>query len=357
MDLTSAIDWLGDDKAVALGGIGVGVLFGACAQRSGFCLRSAVMQFMRGSIGDRLSVWLLAFSVAVIGTQFAAATGLLELSEARQIAARGSLSGAAIGGAMFGAGMILARGCASRLLVLSANGNLRALLSGLIFAVTAQAALYGVLSPLRMTIASWWTIEGGAGRDLLAIAGVGPQAGVAFGLVWFAAAIVIGLRSDLPLKGWIGGAGAGLAVALGWALTYAISQRSFDPVEVESLSFTGPSADALMLVLSPPGGSFDFDVGLMPGVFLGSFLAAWWAGELKLEGFQGGPAMRRYIAGAMLMGFGGMLAGGCAVGNGLTGGAAFALTAWIALSAMWAAAAFTDWLVDRRPARIAAIAA
>jgi hypothetical protein len=54
------------------------------------------------------------------------------------------------------------------MLVLAANGNLRALLTGLIFAVVAQASLSGVLSPLRTTISSWWTIDGGSGRDLLA---------------------------------------------------------------------------------------------------------------------------------------------------------------------------------------------
>ena len=69
------------------------------------------------------------------------------MSDARQIAARGSLSGAAIGGALFGVGMILARGCSSRLLVLAAQGNLRSVLSGLVFAVTAQAAWTGVLAP------------------------------------------------------------------------------------------------------------------------------------------------------------------------------------------------------------------
>jgi len=34
------------------------------------------------------------------------------------------------------------------------------------------------------------------------------------------------------------------------------------------------------------------------------------------------------------MGFGSMLAGGCAVGAGITGGALFALTAWLALVGM-----------------------
>jgi uncharacterized membrane protein YedE/YeeE len=38
------------------------------------------------------------------------------------------------------------------------------------------------------------------------------------------------------------------------------------------------------------------------------------------------------------MGFGAMLAGGCAVGAGVTGGAIFAVTSWVALAAMWAGA-------------------
>ena len=92
-----------------------------------------------------------------------------------------------------------------------------------------------------------------------------------------------------------------------------------------------------------------FDLGLVPGVFLGSFLAAALFGELKLEGFQGGASMRRYIVGALCMGFGGMLAGGCAVGAGLSGAAVFTATSWVTLCAMWAAAALTDRLVDQRP--------
>ena len=58
--------------------------------------------------------------------------------------------------------------------------------------------------------------------------------------------------------------------------------------------------------------------------------------------------MIRYIVGASFMGMGGMLAGGCAVGAGLTGGSAFSITAWIALASMWAGAALTDALVDRQ---------
>ncbi len=57
--------------------------------------------------------------------------------------------------------------------------------------------------------------------------------------------------------------------------------------------------------------------------------------------------MARYMVGAMLMGFGSMLAGGCAVGAGMTGGAIFALTAWLALAGMWAGGGLMErWLAE-----------
>ncbi|MCA1938185.1 MAG: YeeE/YedE family protein, partial [Dechloromonas sp.] len=153
------------------------------------------------------------------------------------------------------------------------------------------------------------------------------------------------------LREWGGGIGVGVMVAIAWLLTYQVASQSFDEImPVQSLSFTGPSADVLMLVLSAPGQPWDFDIGLVPGVVLGSFLAALWGRELKLEGFKDGHSMRRYIAGALCMGFGGMLAGGCAVGAGVSGAAVFALTAWISLIGMWAGAGLADAMVDR-PAR------
>ena len=339
---------LGETGTITLAGALIGLCFGFFAHRSRFCLRSAVIEFARGTREGKLTVWLFTFSTAVLLTQAFILAGWLDVGGARQLAARGSLSGAAIGGAMFGAGMILARGCSSRLLVLAAQGNLRALLSGLVFAVTAQSALTGLLSPLRQQMAGWWTVEGGGARDVLALTGLGHAGGLAFGALWLAAALVWARRQRVRFWGWFGAVGVGVMVALAWLVTYRISRAAFDTVlPIQSLSFTGPAADTLMLVLSPPGQPGKFDLGLVPGVFAGAFLSAALWRELQLEGFQGGQAMRRYIAGAVLMGFGGMLAGGCAVGAGVSGAAVFTITSFVTLAAIWAAATLTDWLVDR----------
>lgn len=346
--IVEQLEHYGEPTILAVGGAVIGTLFGFFAQRSRFCLRAAVIEFWHRRFGEKLAIWLLAFSSAVITVQLLAQGGWLHTENARQISATGSLSGAIVGGLLFGIGMILARGCASRLLVLSANGNLRALLSGLVFAVTAQATLAGALSPLRMAISQWWTVDGGASRDLLAILGQGHIAGAMFGMLWAAVAMAVIIKSRAQTFWmWVGGIGSGLMVAAAWQFSAFIAANSFEAVQIQGITFSGPSAEWLMRVLSQTSPKIGFEFGMLPGVFAGSLLGAWFGGDFKLEGFGGGYAMPRYIIGAILMGFGSMLAGGCAVGAGVTGGSIFALTAWVTLFCMWIGAGFADRMIDR----------
>ncbi|QWG13144.1 YeeE/YedE family protein [Bradyrhizobium sediminis] len=351
MYLESFIDLAGDAVVLAAGGLLIGMLFGAFAQSSKFCLRSAVIEFSHGLFGSKFSIWLLTFSAAVAGTNALIASGLLDVSSARQLAARGSLSGSLIGGVLFGSGMILARGCASRLLVLSATGNLRALISGLVLTIVGQASLRGFLSPVREALSELWTVQGGPSRSLLAIVDAGAVLGLFLGMLGLGGALWLARRARVGALAGASAVGVGLAVAAGWLLTFRVSQASFNLVQVKSISFIGPSADTLMGLINSPSLQLGFDVGLVPGVFAGSLFAALLAGEWKMQGFQDGPSMSRYLFGAALMGFGGMLAGGCAVGAGVTGGAIFALTSWVALAAMWAGALLTNYLVDERSVR------
>lgn len=347
MTLLQIMEYFGEGWTAVLGGLLIGIAFGVLAQRSKFCLRAAVVEFSRGKIGHKTSVWLLTFAVAVFGTQLLQSTGVIDLSDVRQLSNTGSISGALIGGLIFGVGMVLARGCSSRLLVLSATGNLRALLSGLIFAVTAQATLHGFLSPARNWVATQWTVSDTSLLSVLSIFKLPEGSGLFLGAAFLAGAIFFAAYNKVHAKIWFGAMGVGAVVVLGWLFTYSMAQQAFDVVAVKSMTFTGPSADTLMLFLSPPGSIMDFDVGLVPGVFIGSFVAAYFAKELKIVGFISGLCMRRYIFGAAFMGFGGMMAGGCAVGAGVTGGSIFALTAWLTLCGMWAGAAIADRLIDR----------
>ncbi|WP_138934762.1 YeeE/YedE family protein [Roseovarius arcticus] len=339
------LDRWGDGAVLAIAGAVVGVIFGAAAQHSRFCLRAASVEVSEGVLGPRLYIWLIAFSAAVASVQGLVATGWLDVSTSRQLATTGSMSGAIIGGLMFGCGMILARGCASRLLVLSATGNLRALVTGLVLTLAAQAALRGVLAPAREGLASLWMVPGGAARDLLAWLGLSHT--VAAGLA--AAALVLSLalarRQLVPLSRSLAAVCVGLAIALGWAATFAIAQASFEVVPISSITFTGPATDTLMGLVDNISLPLGFGIGLVPGVFVGAGLTALAAREAKIERFGPDTPMERYLIGAVLMGFGSMLAGGCAVGAGMSGGSVFAVTGWLAVFCMWIGAMATHRLL------------
>ena len=219
--LETLIDHFGDGGVLMLAGALVGVIFGASAQHSRFCLRAASVELSEGGFGPRISVWFIAFSAGVLLVQMSISLGVLDVTESRQLAATGSMSGAIIGGLMFGCGMILARGCASRLLVLSATGNLRAIITGLVLTLVAQASLRGVLSPTREALAALWLVPGGEARSLLS------QLGLSSGAAALGAAIVLlfgfalAQRSNVKKSHAISAAIVGGAVGLGWLLTYA----------------------------------------------------------------------------------------------------------------------------------------
>jgi len=345
MDFVWVSEQLGDDGAIALGGLLIGLVFGACAQRSAFCLRAATVEFWRGNLGPKVAIWLAVFGTALVGTQVLVATGALDAGAVRQLNQVGTLSGAIIGGLMFGAGMVLARGCASRLLVLSATGNLRALVAGLILTVVAQASLRGIFSPVRQDLASIWLV-GPETRNLMDL--LPTHTGMAAGIAIVLLALVLARRHRIDAAMLLCGVGVGLAIVAGWWFTSALAAQSFDPVVVQSVSFTGPSTDTLMALINRPNLPLKFGIGLVPGVFFGSLGATLMSGEFRLQSFDHSTPLPRYIVGACLMGFGSMLAGGCAVGAGVTGGAVMALTAWVALAAMWLGAGLMDFVVDRR---------
>lgn len=331
---------------MAVGGL-VGVLFGATAQHSRFCLRAATVEVAEGKLGPRLSIWLIAFSAGVLAVQTLIVLGWLDVTQSRQLATTGSMSGAIIGGLMFGVGMILARGCASRLLVLSATGNLRAIVTGLVLTLVAQSALRGALAPAREQLASLWAVPGGAMRSLLWQTGLTSTLAALIAAAALGAALVLSHRQKVKTSHAVAAVGVGLAVALGWLGTYAVAMHSFEVVAISSVTFTGPSTDTLMGLINSTELPLGFGIGLVPGVFLGAGAMALATHEARIQRFGPDSPMEVYLVGAALMGFGSMLAGGCAVGAGMSGGAIFALTAWVAVGAMWVGAMVTQRVLHR----------
>lgn len=316
-------------------GLGLGLLFGVFAEVSRFCLRRAVA----GPAEERSAargVWLLALAVAIVAVQAAVSLGWISFADHRFLS--GDLPWAAIllGGAMFGAGMVLTRGCVSRLTVLTGSGNLRALLVLVVFAVVAHAMLKGVLAPVR-TSAGSLTVPLGDYASLASLPG-----GAA---VWAGAlsslALVIALFSGARARDLVLAAGIGVLAAAGWVGTGYVLYDEFDPIALESLSFTSPAAETLFWTVASSSIPAAFGTGLVGGVLAGAFAAAVSGGRFRWQSFESPRQTGRYLAGASLMGMGGVLAGGCTVGAGLSGVPTLSVAALLALAAIAGGARLT----------------
>ncbi len=314
------------EASVALG-LALGAVYGALAQRSRFCLRRSLVGQWR-ECRPALGVWAMAFALAIAGTQGAVSAGWISFDAHRFLAPDLPVVAVVVGGALFGAGMVLSGGCASRLAVLSGSGNLRAALVLVVFAVVAYAMMKGVLAPLRSALAGW-TLDPGGRVTLAALPG---------GDVWIwglaLAAGTLAFRSGADPRHVAMGAAIGLLVPLGWVGTGFVLLDDFDPVPLQSLSFTGPMADTLFWSMAATAVPAGFGTGLAAGVLGGSLVAAVRAGEFRWISLEGPRQTGRYMAGAALMGTGGVLAGGCTVGAGLSGVSTGSIAATLALMAM-----------------------
>ena len=347
MDLVPLIDRLGEPGTALAGGAVLGLVFGFFAQRSRFCTRSAVLDLTRGRDMTALATWAAGFAAAVLGVQALLALGLVGVTETRFFSTPQSLSGAIVGGLAFGVGMVLARGCVSRLLVLGASGNLRAVLSVLIIGLVGLATYSGVLVPLRDGIGGVWSTAQIGGNDLLAHLGLGPSAGLVMSMVLVALSVGLAAVSRATFWRLFGGAVVGLTIAAGWYFTYTLSMQVFEPIQAESLSFIRPLATTGEIALGR-NSIAGLDQGVLIGILAGALLAALLFGDFRIATFSqpGTPSIYRYALGSVLMGFGGILAVGCTIGAGFTGGSVLAVSSLAGLFAMITGAAVTDRFVD-----------
>jgi uncharacterized membrane protein YedE/YeeE len=288
-------------------GLLLGLFFGALAQRSRFCLRSAVVETGRG-LSPMAGVYAAALLVAVIGAFALSQAGVVAFEETR----------------FFG-------DCASRLTVLGAQGNLRALFVMLVFAITAYATLRGVLAGWRTGFTEATALDVSAQGYLPELLGVAPVLLVGFIALALAALV---WRSGARVSQIAMGAGVGAVVIGGWFATGALLYDEFAPRAAESLAFTAGASDGLFYAMASTALEPGFAAGMIGGVILGAFVAALLSRELRLESFETPGQTVRYIAGGVLMGVGGVLAGGCTVGAGLTGVSTLTVGPVIALAAI-----------------------
>ncbi len=329
---------------VALLGFLVGIVFGVIVNKTNFCTMGAISDWVNMGSKDRLRAWFLAIGVAILASQAMQVAGVIDLGEALYLTQNFGWLGHIMGGFLFGIGMTLASGCGQRTLVRVGGGNLKSLVVLLILGLTAYMTMRGLLAILRVNAVELTNINlASAG---IADQGIGTLLAVALGIENVAQVNIIVaalLGGGLVVYAFaaksfrhsfdniIAGLVIGLIIAAGWYATGVIGYDDFEPVRFESYTFVGPTAESMMYLMTFTGSTINFGIAAVFGVILGSFVYVVLAGKFRVETFTDRDDMIRHIKGGVLMGFGGVLALGCSIGQGMTGMSTLALGSLMSL--------------------------
>jgi uncharacterized membrane protein YedE/YeeE len=109
---------------------------------------------------------------------------------------------------------------------------------------------------------------------------------------------------------------------------------------MESLTFVAPQAYTLDLLLlwSDSSRRVTFAIASALGVVVGSLGHALLSGSFRWEGFRDLEDTTNHLVGAALMGFGGVVALGCTIGQGISGVSTLAAGSFLSLFAIIAGA-------------------
>jgi uncharacterized membrane protein YedE/YeeE len=333
------------DLSVASGFV-IGLVFGVVGLLSGFCLMSSLRDLWTTSDTRKIRSYATALAVAILGTQILAGAGIVNIGASIYLQPSFSAPLIFFGGLLFGLGMVLANGCASRALVLLGKGNLRSLVVITVIGITAQMTLKGLIAPARIAFLDWTKTAPTAvsAPALLTTMGLDDISARLIATLIASGALLIYAFSDKTFRRSYGQVAAGLIIGLlvvaGWAATGWFAADDFNPVPVASLTFVSPMADSVQYVMLSTGLTLNFGIALVAGVLAGSLTTATLTGRFEFEGYTSVTHTGRSIAGAVFMGIGGAMAYGCSIGQGLTGVSTLAMPSFIALAGILSGAAF-----------------
>ncbi len=318
-------------------------IFGAVANRTNFCTMGAVSDWVNMGLKGRMGAWVLAMGVAIAGAQILELTGLVDIGSSIYRTTSLGLGGYIFGGLLFGIGMTLAGGCGQRTLVRVGTGNLKSLVVALILGVSAYMTLRGILALVRVAAFEPMTIDlaeqGIADQGLASMLAGWTNLEVTDTLRW-----VIGLVIAAVFIFWalaqkavreapeniVAGVAIGLIIVGAWITTGLIGLDDFDPVPLEGMSFVAPTGNTLSYLMTFTGATISFGIAIVLGIIFGSFLYAVLTKSFAIETFRDRQDMVNHLTGGLLMGFGGVLALGCTVGQAISGISTLAIGSFIA---------------------------
>lgn len=363
---------------------GIALVLGVVVNKTNFCTMGAVSDWV--NIGDtgRFRAWLLAIAIAVMGVSFLEPAGLVDAGAAFPPYRSGQLIWAEnlLGGILFGIGMTLASGCGNKCLVRIGGGNLKSVLVFLVIAVIA----YYMINPFPGSDQTLFTVlfydwirplavDLGASQDLGTLVAGSEKAVqarmVIGGILGFALLVIVFSSRDLrgSFDNILGGLAVGLAVLAAWYVTsnaiididgeqyslqaYAQQWDFLAESDAGKPADTRPLAAQSFTFINPMGqmagytaagfqqAYLTFGVIAIFGVVLGSLLWSVVSRSFRIEWFASLRDLFNHLIGATLMGFGGVLALGCTIGQGITGISTLALGSFIAFGGIVLGSALT----------------
>lgn len=369
MDLISqvliALGWDASDatvkvRTVAWLGFVLAFIFGYVGNKTHFCTMGAVSDIVNMNHWDRMRAWLLAIAVAIIGTSLLVYTGNLDISKTIYTSSNFYWLAALVGGITFGVGMTLAGGCGQRTLVRLGGGNLKSVVVFLFLGYAALVTLSGIFGAFRVNFlqAAPVTVFLDGMQTLPVLLGLmTPSGTLAVGLVvGIAILLFVFLNKEFRRNtdNILAGTVIGLIVVAGWYVTGRFGfGEDPDTLEMVYLGTNSHLAESMTFV-APLGYTMNlwaywtdyativtFGVASVIGVVVGSFVYGVTHKTFRWESFNSPQDMFRHIIGAVLMGFGGVTALGCTIGQGVTGISTLAVSSFIVLAAIIAGAAIT----------------
>jgi uncharacterized membrane protein YedE/YeeE len=348
---------------VTAGAFVLAFIFGAVANKTNFCTMGAVSDWVNMGDTGRMRMWLLAIAVAILGAAGLQLAGLVDLSKSIYPSPNFMWLSHLVGGFLFGVGMTLGSGCGSKTLIRVGTGNLKSLIVYVFLGIAAYMTLRGLLGAFRVEVLDRAAVTLPVGQDLPSLFalwfGFSKSAWVAILGVLVGGGLLAYVYSSRDFRSsfdyTLGGVVTGLVVVGGWFVSGVMGyveehpdtlQEAFvatNTGRLESFSFVAPLAYTLeyLMLWTDKSKIITYGIASAAGVIAGSAAYALATRSFRWEGFRDAEDTANHIVGGMLMGFGGITALGCTIGQGITGFSTLALGSILTFIAIVAGSAAT----------------
>jgi uncharacterized membrane protein YedE/YeeE len=314
-------------------------VFGAVGNKTHFCTMGAVSDWVNMGDLSRMRMWLLAIAVAILGAQALELAGLVDYSKSIYTTPNFTWLSYIVGGVLFGVGMTLGSGCGSKTLIRVGAGNLKSLIVYVFLGIAAYMTLRGILGAFRVGVLEKAVVALPGGQDLPSLTGLNRAllaAVVAGALLAF---VYASKQFRASFDYTLGGVVTGLVVVGGWYVSGVLGHVAEDPNtlqeafvatnsgRMESFSFVSPMAYTLdyLMLWTDKSKMITYGIASGLGVIAGSAAYALATRTFRWEGFRDAEDTANHVVGGMLMGFGGITALGCTIGQGISGFSTLAL--------------------------------